>query len=284
MKRKKNVIIEIIIMFLFLIFLFPFFIVIINSSKDVFAITANPLALPEKWVLIFKNIVEIWSNRNINYQMSFVSSIIITTISLVLIAIFSSQGAWVLVRTKTRLSKIVFFIFIAAMVFPFQIVMLPIISWFRTIHNVLGIRLLRTYKGLIFSYLAFGAPLSVFLYHGFIKGIPLELEEAAYIDGASKIQIYYSIVFPILRPVHATVIVLNGLWIWNDFLLPLLLLGLSNEVQTLPLAVTLFVGTYIKSWDLIMTAILMAMVPIIILFLIAQRSIVKGMVAGAVKG
>lgn len=169
------------------------------------------------------------------------------------------------------------------MVIPFQIVMFPLLSWFRTVTDVTGIRLLRTYQGIILSYIGFGAPLSIFMFHGFIKSIPLELEEAATIDGCHKHQIFFKIIFPILTPIQATVLVLNGIWIWNDYLLPLLVLGKGNDVMTLPLAVSNFAGAFVKQWDLILTAILLAMVPVIIFFLFAQKYIVKGMVAGAIK-
>lgn len=136
---------------------------------------------------------------------------------------------------------------------------------------------------MVLAYVGFGCSLSVFLYHGFIKSIPYELEEAAKIDGCNRFQTFYIIISPILRPIHATVMVLNGIWIWNDYLLPLLVLGKGNKIQTIPLAVANFAGAYVKQWDLILTAILMAMIPIIIFFLAAQKHIIKGMVAGSIK-
>jgi raffinose/stachyose/melibiose transport system permease protein len=204
-------------------------------------------------------------------------------VSLVAISLLSAQAAWALVRTKTVISSIVFFMFVAAMVIPFQIVMFPLLSWFRTITSITGIKLLRTYPGMILSYIGFGVSLSIFMYHGFIKSIPVELEEAATIDGCNRAEIFYKIIFPILTPIHATVLVLNGIWIWNDFLLPLLVLGKGNAIQTIPLAVSNFAGAFVKQWDLILTAILLAMIPVIICFLLAQKYIVKGMVAGSIK-
>lgn len=282
--RKKSLyILEAFTALLFIGFIIPFVIVIINSAKGSFEITQYPMSLPEDWLMIFRNMYSIWTNPNIQYQASFVSSIIITAVSLVVIIVFSSQAAWVLVRTKTRTSQLFFFMFVAAMVIPFQIVMFPLLSWFRVIHQLTGIRLLRTYTGMVLSYLGFGLSLSLFMYHGFIKSIPKELEEAATIDGCSKFRIFYTIISPILKPIHATVLVLNGIWIWNDYLLPLLVLGKGNRVQTIPLAVANFAGAFVKQWDLILTAILMAMIPIIIFFLAAQKHIIKGMVAGSIK-
>ena len=174
--------------------------------------------------------------------------------------------------------------FVAAMVIPFQIVMFPLISWFRAIFEVTGIRLLRSYTGIILAYVGFGLSLSVFMYHGFIKGIPYELEEAATIAGCTRPGVFYRIIIPLLTPIHATICILHGIWIWNDFLLPLLVLGRGNRIQTLPLAVANFAGAYVKQWDLILTAILLAMIPVIILFLAAQKKIISGMVSGSVKG
>jgi raffinose/stachyose/melibiose transport system permease protein len=285
MKKAKIGILalEIISAVLFLIFLFPFFIVFINSAKVPFEITQNPMSLPEDWSNIFKNIAAIWTDKNLHYPESFLSSIIITVTSLVFLNLFSAQAAWALVRTKTRTSSFFFLVFIAAMVIPFQIVMFPLLSWFRELSTLTGIRLLRSYAGILLAYIGFGISQSIFMFHGFTKSIPLELEEAATIDGCNKAQVFYRIVFPILKPIQATVLVLNGIWIWNDFLLPLLILGKGNKVMTIPLAVANFAGAYVKQWDLILTAILMAMVPIVIFFLIAQKSIIRGMVAGSIK-
>jgi len=268
---------------LFLAFLFPFFLVLINSAKTAFEVTQYPLVMPTDWGTLFQNVATIWTSSNIRYPASLVSSIIITSVSLLAISLLSSQAAWALVRTKTKTSNIIFFIFVAAMVIPFQIVMFPLLSWLRTITGITGIRLLRTYAGMILCYVGFGVSLSIFMYHGFIKSIPVELEEAATIDGCTRAEIFYKIIFPILSPIHATVLVLNGIWIWNDFLLPLLVLGKGNAIQTIPLAVSNFAGAFVKQWDLILTAILLAMIPVVICFLLAQKYIVKGMVAGSIK-
>lgn len=255
----------------------------ISSAKGPFEITQYPLKLPTDWSNLIKNVVYIWSDDNIRYQFSFVTSLLVTAGSLFFLTLLSSQVAWVLVRDRSRLSMGIFFLFVSAMVIPFQIVMLPLVSWFRTIHEVTGIKLLREYTGMIFAYIDFGTPLSIFMYHGFIKGIPLELEEAAQIDGYNHFQTFYGIIFPILTPIHFTVLILNGIWIWNDYLLPLLVLGKGTVLMTVPLAVSTFAGAYVKQWNLIMTAILMAMIPIVIAFLFAQKYIIKGMVAGSIK-
>jgi raffinose/stachyose/melibiose transport system permease protein len=274
---------EVVTLILFVAFLFPFFLVLINSAKTAFEVTQFPLVMPSDWGNIAKNVATIWTSDNIRYPASLYSSFIITVVSLLAISLLSSQAAWALVRTKTKTSSMIFFMFVAAMVIPFQIVMFPLLSWLRAITDLTGIRLLRSYAGMILCYIGFGVSLSLFMYHGFIKSIPVELEEAATIDGCSRAEIFYRIIFPILTPIHATVLVLNGIWIWNDYLLPLLVLGKGNAIQTIPLAVSNFAGAFVKQWDLILTAILLAMVPVIICFLLAQKYIVKGMVAGSIK-
>ncbi len=283
MRYARRHMLEGLMVLLLIIYLYPFVIVTINSAKDAFSVTQFPMQLPENWGQIFVNMESIWTSPNIRYASSFFSSVVITALSLVAVTIFPGMAGWVLVRTKTRTSQIIFLLFVAAMVIPFQIVMFPLISWFRTVWQVTGIRLLRTYLGIVLSYLGFGLSLSVFMYHGFIKSIPFELEEAAIIDGSGLPQVFFRIIFPLLTPVHATIGILHGIWIWNDFLLPLLVLGKGNRIQTLPLAVANFAGAYVKQWDLILTAILMAMIPVLVFFFLAQKKIIKGMVAGSIK-
>jgi raffinose/stachyose/melibiose transport system permease protein len=282
-KKIAAIVFELFVIVLFLVYLFPFFLIVMNSAKNAFDVSAHPMALPKNWAMIFKNMISIWTNPNIAYPSSFLSSTIITVFSVVALNLLCSQAAWVLVRTKTRFSQLVFLMFVGAMVIPFQIIMFPLLSWFREITRLTGIGLLRTRFGMIFAYIGFGLSLTVFLFHGFIKGVPYELEEAATIDGSSRFGVFYRIVFPLLSPIHATIIVLNGMWIWNDYLLPLLVLGKGNRVQTIPLAVANFAGTYVKQWDLMLTAIVMAIIPIIIVFLAAQRFIIRGIVAGSIK-
>ncbi len=282
-EKIKLIFLELLAVAVFLIFLYPFLLILINSAKDSFLITQNPMSFPVDWSMMITNMKTIMTIPTIRYASSFASSVIITVMSLLTINLFSSMGAWVLVRNKTKTSQFIFLMFVAAMVIPFQIIMFPLLTWFRTVSDIIGIPLLRSYQGIIFAYLGFGLSLSVFMFHGFIKGIPVELEEAAMIDGATQPQIFGLIITPLLSPIHATVMVLNGIWIWNDYLLPLLVLGKGNKIQTIPLAVATFAGAYVKQWDLILTAILIAIIPVIIFFIIAQRFIIKGIVAGSIK-
>lgn len=173
--------------------------------------------------------------------------------------------------------------FLAGMVIPFQVVMLPLVRLLETLRQVTGIPFKDTYYGVILAYIGFGTPLSIFMFHGFIKSIPLDIEEAAIIDGCTKPQVFFKIVFPILRPVFVTMLVLNGMWIWNDYLLPVLIIGLGGDVKTLPLSVANLAGFYDKEWALILTSVLMAALPVFILFLFAQKHIIKGMTSGAIK-
>jgi raffinose/stachyose/melibiose transport system permease protein len=289
MKENKYVALEVTAIVLFILYMLPFFLVIINSAKPSLKIIMDPLALPENPYQFITNVKTVLESQNVRYVSSFISSFIITVTSVGLLVLISSMAAWVLVRTKTKLSNIIFMVFVAAMVIPFQVVMFPLISWFHLIEVKLGLfpgpmRLLQNYPGIILAYLGFGSSLSIFLFHGFIKSVPLELEEAALMDGCTKPATFFKIVFPILTPISVTVIILNSIWIWNDFLLPLLVLGSGNTVRTLPLAVAGFVGSFVKRWDLILTSTLMIMLPIIIVFLILQKHIIKGMVDGSVKG
>jgi raffinose/stachyose/melibiose transport system permease protein len=281
--KVTNIILTLATFIIFCFTIFPFIIVIINSAKASLEIITSPIALPENWGQILVNMQTIWNRPTIRYSSSVFSSVVITTGSLTAISIFSAMAAWVLVRTKSKMSTIVFLLFLSGLIIPFQVVMFPLVSFFRIINEVTGIRMLRTYHGMIMAYIGFGAPLAVFMFHGFIKSIPLELEEAATIDGCVKPQVFFIIIMPILKPIFVTVIILNAIWIWNDYLLPALILGVGQDIQTIPLAIAAFAGSFVKKWDLIMTAVLMAAIPVIIAFILAQKHIIKGMVAGSIK-
>lgn len=208
---------------------------------------------------------------------AFVNSVIITVISNLIIALLSAMAAYRMVRSNTRFNQIVFMLFVSAMVIPFQSIMIPLLQ----VINFLGVN--NSIVGLILSYLGLGIPLSVFLFHGFVKGIPLEIEEAATVDGASPFRVFGRIVLPMLKPMMVTVIILNCLWVWNDYLLPSLILQ-SPELRTIPLATFAFFGQYSKQWDMALPALVLGITPIIIFFLSLQKYIVEGVAAGSVKG
>jgi raffinose/stachyose/melibiose transport system permease protein len=283
-KKINNFLLEILAIAAFVTFFFPLILMVINSFKEnSFLVTSDPLGLTGTVESFLANLSIVWSSPNTMFQQAFVNSTIVTISSLALIVLTSSMAGWILVRTKSRASTIIFYMFVVAMIIPFQVVMLPLVSWFRIIREFSGIPLLRNHFGLVFAYIAFGAPFSIFLYHGFIKSIPYELEEAAKIDGCNTVQTFLYIVFPILKPVTVTVLILNGIWIWNDFLLPLLIIGRGNSNQTIPLAIANYAGAFVTEYQLLLTAVLLAMVPVLILFLFAQKYIIKGMVAGSIK-
>lgn len=283
-KRFRLALTELLTFILFLLFLVPFFMVLLNSAKTSQEIILSPLSWPKNVSQIFSNISNIFNHPSINYFKAFLNSSFITVVSLIIIIVFSSMAAWVIVRRKGKLSNFIYIMFLCAMVIPFQVVMFPLVQWFKLLSDNTPFTFSATYFGIFFAYLGFGCPLSIFILVGFIKNIPLSLEEAATIDGCSQPRIFFSVVVPLLKPITVTVLILNGIWIWNDFLLPVLILGgTSGKIQTMPLAVTAFAGAYVKQWDLILTSTLLAMLPIVILFIFAQRYIMKGMVDGAVK-
>lgn len=266
--------------------LFPFYLVMMNAFKKQTDIVADPVRFRGvSFAQLFKNLNSVIHNSNFNFWYAFGTSTVITIVSLILLILFGSMAAWVISRNhKKAWATAIYMVFIASMIIPFQVVMLPLVSTFRDVGKFIGISMLQSVQGIVFAYLGFGGAMTVFILTGFIKGIPYELEEAAAIDGCSPEGTFFKIIFPLLRPVITTVTILNGMWIWNDYLLPSLMLGQNGKVKTLPVAVQAFVGSYVKQWDLILSAALLAILPMIIVFLIGQKQIMSGMVEGAVKG
>ena len=266
--------------------LFPFYLVMMNAFKKQTDIVADPVRFRGvSFAQLTKNLNSVIHNSNFNFWYAFGTSTVITIVSLVLLVLFGSMAAWVISRNhKKAWATAIYMVFIASMIIPFQVVMLPLVSTFRDVGKFIGISMLQSVQGIVFAYLGFGGAMTVFILTGFIKGIPYELEEAAAIDGCSPEGTFFKIIFPLLRPVITTVTILNGMWIWNDYLLPSLMLGQNGKVKTLPVAVQAFVGSYVKQWDLILSAALLAILPMIIVFLIGQKQIMSGMVEGAVKG
>ena len=266
--------------------LFPFYLVMMNAFKKQTDIVADPVRFRGvSFAQLTKNLNSVIHNSNSNFWYAFGTSTVITIVSLILLILFGSMAAWVISRNhKKAWATAIYMVFIASMIIPFQVVMLPLVSTFRDVGKFIGISMLQSVQGTVLAYLGFGGAMTVFILTGFIKGIPYELEEAAAIDGCSPEGTFFKIIFPLLRPVITTVTILNGMWIWNDYLLPSLMLGQNGKVKTLPVAVQAFVGSYVKQWDLILSAALLAILPMIIVFLIGQKQIMSGMVEGAVKG
>lgn len=285
-RKSKRVILTIIGIIIAIYILFPFYLVVMNSFKKQTAIVADPIsAAGASFHQFATNLDHVVNNSNFNFWYALSTSAIITVVSLILLALFGAMAAWVISRNnKTKWATAIYMIFIASMIIPFQVVMLPLISTFRDVGKFVGISMLHSIPGAIFAYCGFGGAMTVFILTGFIKGVPYDLEEAAAIDGCSPEGTFFRIIFPLLTPPITTVTILNGMWIWNDYLLPSLMLGQNGKIKTLPVAVQAFVGSYVKQWDLILTAALLAILPMIIVFLFAQKQIMHGMVEGAVKG
>jgi len=256
-----------------LIYLYPLFLVVINSFKTYEEITVNIIALPKNPNL--NNYAETW--KIMEYPPLFFNTLIATTIGVAGVVLFGSLAGYKLSRTKTFYSWIVFILLIAPMMIPFHSFMISLVKVARNLH------LTRTPWGLGILYWGLGASLAIFLYHGFVKTIPKELDECAFIDGASESRTFFRIIFPLLQPVTVSVVVINAMWMWNDFLLPLLILSGSKRSYTLQLAAYNFFGLYKIEWNYAMTGVLLTIIPAIALYLALQKYIINGMVAGALR-
>ncbi len=271
--KKNTIILSIVGILLAVIFLSPFYLVLVNSFKTMKGIFIDTMGMPFGKYFDLRNYPVAF--ERLNFLSAFKNSLIITISSTALLIVFSSMAAWVLVRTKTWYSNFIFLTLAAAMLIPFQSVMLPLV-------RLMGQMNFLNPPGLVFMYLGFGSSLSIILYHGFIKSVPLELEEAAVIDGCSQFQIYYIVVLPLLKPITVTVTILNVMWIWNDFLLPQLTIN-KPEWATIPLKMFFFFGQYSKQWHYALAGLLISMLPVIIFYFFAQKQIVKGVMAGSIK-
>lgn len=275
-KKIKHAIMIIVLAILFVAFIFPFIMVIINVFKVKSDITANPLALIGRHGFTLENFPN--AIKKMNFFRSFGNSIIVTIFSTIGTIILSSMTAYLIVRNNWKANKILFVTMIASMVIPFQVLMVPLVSLYGGIFGVLNHRVT-----LIIMHIGFSLSMATFMFHGSIHtNVPISLEEAATIDGCNKWQIFSQIVFPILKPTIATVAIIDAMAFWNDYLLPSLVLG-RKELYTIPIATKVFYGTYSTDTGLIMAALLLAMLPILILYLFLQRYIVEGITAGAVK-
>ncbi len=271
-----------------ILFLLPIFILLMDSFKNQRGILTDVLGWPNPF--IFDNYPK--AMEKMNFFNSLWNSVWITILSTALILLFSSMAAWVLVRYRTKMSKFIFLLFAVALLIPFQCVMLPLMTIMgsgdilsfnigNTNFALTGLNILNP-GGLVFAYLGFGSSMAIMLYHGFIKGVPEELEEAAMIDGCSMFKTFWKIVFPLLSPINTTVAILQIMWIWNDYLLPSLVLK-NQSWYTLPLQTSKFFSTFTSSWDIATAALRLSMLPVVIFYLIAQKKIIKGVVDGAIK-
>ncbi|GGF70469.1 sugar ABC transporter permease [Paenibacillus albidus] len=257
---------------LLLAFLTPFLLIIMNSFKTTQQFFESPLSLPT--TINFRNYSSAFDNMD--FLQGFMNSLIITAISVFIIIIFSAMTGYLFVRYKWKLNSMLFFLMLASMALPFQVLMIPLVM----LYGNMG--LLNTKLTLMFMYLGFGVPFGVFTFHGFIKGIPYELEESAFIEGSSTLRTFFSVVLPLLKPVFVTLLVLDVLWIWNDYLLPSLVL-LSPDQKTLPLSTYTFFSSYSVDYAPLMAGLIMTIIPVLIIYLFLQKQIIKGITEGALK-
>ena len=273
--RTRNTVLTVVLSIFAALYMVPLLLVLMNSFKGRFFISDTPFALPDAktWVGLQNYTSGI---AKTGFPLAFAYSLFITVFSVCAIVLFTSMTAWCITRVTSRISSGFYYLLVFSMIVPFQMVMF-------TMSKVANILHLDNPVGIIVLYLGFGAGLSVFIFSGFIKSVPIEIEEAATIDGCTPIQTFFLIVFPVLRPIYITVAILNTMWIWNDYLLPYLVIG--STYRTIPIAVQYLQGGYgSKDMGAMMAMLVLAIVPIVIFYLSLQKYIIEGVVAGAVKG
>jgi len=280
MSKRKTVVNSILLVVLCIltgIFLTPICFIVLNSFKGKLYISDAPFAMPTEET--FSGLTNYINGiEKTNFFAAFGWSLFITVFSIIAISIFASMTAYYLTRVKTKMTKLLYYMFTFSMIIPFQMVMLSMVRLANGAH-------LNNPVGMVVLYLGFGGGLSVFMFCGFVKSIPLEIEEAAMIDGCNPLQTYFRIVMPILKPTAISVSILNAMWIWNDFLLPYLVIGVATEYKTIPVVVQYLIGSYgSRDMGAMMALLVLSIIPIIIFYLFCQKYIIEGVVAGAVKG
>lgn len=274
-KKKNNILLYIILTVLSVLFLAPIFIVLYNSFKGKLYISRTPFALPN--ATTFSGLDNYINGiEKTGFISAFGLSVFITICSTAVIILFTSMTAWYITRVKSKVTSFLYYLFVFSMIVPFQMVMF-------TMSKIANMLSQDNPIGIIIIYLGFGAGLSVFMFSGFVKSIPIDIEEAAMIDGCNPIQTFFLIVLPLLKPIAITVAILNVMWIWNDYLLPTLVLG--SDYKTLPMAVQYLRGGYgAVDMGAMMAVLVLAIIPIVIFYLVCQKHIIEGVAAGAVKG
>lgn len=277
MFKKRHTLASALMGILSVVYLMPIFIVIMNSFKGKLFISSEPFSWPSAAKGTFAGLANYTTGiERINFWSAFQYSLFITVCSVVVLVLLTSMTGWYIARVKNRGTKILYYLLVFSMVVPFQMVMF-------TMSKMANMLQLDNPVGIIVVYAGFGAGLSTFMFTGFARSIPLEIEEAAFIDGCGPIRSFFQVVFPILRPTAITVAILNAMWIWNDYLLPYLLLG--STYKTIPIAVQYLKGGYgAVDMGAMMAMLVLAVIPIIIFYLTCQKHIIKGVISGAVKG
>lgn len=264
------------LLLLSILFLFPIYLVVMNSFKSKFNIVGTPFEFPNSDTFVgLENYIN--GIKSAGIPAAFLRTLFITVGSVLAIVLFTSMTAWYITRVKSKLNRALYYLFLFSMIVPFQMVM------FTMVAVCIGLGL-NSIIGIIPVYLGFGSGLSVFMFSGFVKGLPREIEEAAMIDGCSPLKTFFLVVFPILKPTAITVAILNAMWIWNDFLLPYLLLGSDNKTLSVAIQLTMQGAYGSIDWGGFMAMLVLAIIPIIIFYLICQKYIIKGVIDGAVKG
>ena len=271
-----QILLHVLLILIAILVISPLLLLVFNSFKSNNEILNNPVALPTS--LSLKYIVS--AMQQINFWQSLGVTFIVTFFSVALLVLVSSFAAWGMTRAKSKLSDFMYLCFTAAMLIPFQSLMYPLVS----IAEKAGAK---NIPGLIFMYGGFGISMSIFLYHGFFKNVPISLEESAMLDGANIFEMFFKVVMPLMKSTTVTVIVINAMWIWNDYLLPFLVIGNSDKTTTLTLELyfaKLKTGQYGNPWELIFPAVFVTIIPIIIIYILLQKWIINGVIEGAVKG
>lgn len=280
MKRLLHLAASIMMLLLCFVWLFPIYIILVNSFKSREEMYLNTLALPSALTLEYYR----GAMERMDFGGAFSNSLILTLGSVVLIVIFAAMAGWMMARSEGKLSRFLYIVLIVTMLIPFQTIMMPLMQEMNFLGKLLHIPFKDTLGGLVFMYLGFGAGMGVFLFYGFVKSaMPRSLEEAAVIDGCSTWQLFWRVVFPVMKPTVVTLVILDVIWIWNDYLLPSLTLT-SARNRTIPIGTKMFFGQYTIEWNMAMAALTLTIIPVIIFYLCAQKYIVKGVAAGAVKG
>ncbi len=278
-KQKKSIgdiVLISLLIILTILFIFPILLVVMNSFKSRLYVSTQPFVLPNSQTFVgLENYINGLTTSG--FAFAFLRSVWITISSVVVIIVFTSMTAWYITRVKSKFTKGLYYLFVFSMIVPFQMVMYTMTYLVNQLafSNVFGI---------IFVYLGFGAGLAVFMFTGFVKSIPVEVEEAATIDGCTPLQTFFKVVFPMLKSITITVAILNVMWIWNDYLLPYLILGESQK--TIPVAIQIAMqGAYgATDYGGFMAMLVLAIIPIIIFYISSQKYIIKGVISGAVKG
>ena len=280
MKKAKSTLSSVLLVCLSLIWLSPIYIILANSFKSRDEMYVNPLGMPETFSLEYYS----GAMEKMNFLRAFGVSLVITIVSVAIIVVLCSMAAWMMARSDGKLSKAIYYTLILTMLIPFQTLMMPLMQEMNVLEKLLGFQIKDTIGGLIFMYIGFGAGMGVFMFYGFVKGsLPRSLEEAAIIDGCNTWQMFWRVVFPLMKPTIITLVILDVIWIWNDYLLPSLTLKSASN-RTIPIGTQIFFGQYTIEWNMAMAALMLTIIPVVVFYLCAQKHIVKGVAAGAVKG